>query len=63
MPPPTPKQSEPVGPMVGVIIIVLVLLAGGIYFLFSESQKNEQRLEESQASTPGENLVISPNAI
>ncbi len=34
---PTPVKQSSVGPVVGIIIIVLVLLAGGIYFLLMES--------------------------
>ena len=38
MEPENPNNS-PVGPVVGIVIIVLVLLAGGIYFLLMESEK------------------------
>jgi len=62
-PPDTPKKEEPVGPMVGIVIIVLVFVVGGIYFLLMEQKKNEQPLGEEQASNSLENLVPSPNAI
>lgn len=37
--PPLPQKPEPVGPPVAIVLIVLVLLIGGIYFFLSQQDK------------------------
>jgi FlaG/FlaF family flagellin (archaellin) len=45
------KQEHGVGPIVGVIIIVAVMVAGGIYFILSETGKGGQAPTNEQATT------------
>lgn len=60
---PTPPKENSVGPLVGIVIIVALLVAGGIYFFLMEQKENEQGLGEEQASNTQDNLLVSPNAI
>jgi hypothetical protein len=36
------QKNEPIGPFFGIVLVVLVLLAGGIYFFLSEQNKLER---------------------
>lgn len=43
------KQEHGVGPIVGVVIIVLIMAVGGIYFFLSETQEVNRENPTEQA--------------
>lgn len=45
--PPMPKEEKKVGPIVGVLIIVLVLIIGALYF-FGQRLNTEAPLEQAE---------------
>jgi hypothetical protein len=49
---PPAKKAEPIGPVVGIIIIILVLALGGLYFWGREL--NKQHTEEPLPFIPGD---------
>jgi hypothetical protein len=49
---PPAKKSEPIGPLVGVIIIILVLALGGLYFW--GAQLNREKEQEQLPFIPND---------
>ena len=45
------KQEHGVGPMAGIVIVVLVLLLGGIYFLVMDQQKGAEPAPNSEQAS------------
>jgi hypothetical protein len=43
------KQEEGIGPLIGIIIIVALVAAGGIYFLFTQEIHRQAAPSENQA--------------
>lgn len=63
----SPKESSKAGPTIGIIIIIIVLLAGALYFLSQTAEKNklQQATSESileQGAVEIENLKIQSNS-
>jgi hypothetical protein len=44
------KQDEGVGPLIGIIIVVALVAAGGIYFLFTQEMHRQATPLENQAN-------------
>ncbi len=42
------KQEGGVGPLVGIVIIVVLLLAGGIYFLITQAKQIHQNSTDQE---------------
>lgn len=52
----TEKTEQPVGPVIGIILIIVMILIGGYYFLSQritklEREKQNQALNQDQNST------------
>jgi FlaG/FlaF family flagellin (archaellin) len=45
------KQEHGVGPIIGVIIIVAIMVIGGVYFLLSETNKPAPEQPGEEATT------------
>lgn len=59
----TKRQSE-IGPVVGSIIVILVVLAGGVYFWGNKIVKNNQTAEvENQAMSASGDINSAENII
>jgi uncharacterized protein HemX len=50
---PTPNEDKSVGPTIGVILIVLVIILGGLYFWGQRISQQQQTQNAQTASTTG----------
>jgi hypothetical protein len=62
MPPPAPEpHKSSIGPMAGAVIVILLLIAGGLYFWGAQLNKQDDALPfiPSDDTLPQENMMTS----